>query len=127
MVGSALLYALENVSCSVSLVLVNKLVFAAGFTFPMTLTCLHFGFTVVFYRLLAAFRLYEPATAQNFSSSEAFKMAAAGVGSIGFMNISLIFAFYPLPTPPSQSSPRSSLSLLPLPPQTLFMIGSTCA
>mmetsp|Transcript_21783 Transcript_21783/g.47637 ORF Transcript_21783/g.47637 Transcript_21783/m.47637 type:complete len:126 (+) Transcript_21783:110-487(+) len=125
MADSALLYALANVSCSVSLVLVNKLVFAAGFTFPMTLTCLHFGFTVVFYRLLAAFRLYEPAT--NFPSSEAFKMAAAGVGSIGFMNISLIFAFYPLPTPPSQSSPRSSLSLLPLPPQTLFMIGSTCA
>uniref|UniRef100_A0A7S0QAW9 Sugar phosphate transporter domain-containing protein n=1 Tax=Coccolithus braarudii TaxID=221442 RepID=A0A7S0QAW9_9EUKA len=80
------IYAVANISCSVSLVLVNKIVFAAGFAFPMTLTCLHFGFTVIFYRTLSAFRLYDP---KVFPTAEAFKMAAAGVGSIGFMNISL--------------------------------------
>ena len=74
-------------SSSVSLVLVNKYVFAGGFRFPMTLTFFHFVFTVGFYRLLAALKMYEPA--YTMPAGETFKMAAAGVGSIGFMNISL--------------------------------------
>ena len=40
-------------------VLVNKVVFASGFNFPMTVTCAHFSFTVVFYRAMRAFKLFE--------------------------------------------------------------------
>ena len=83
---SATLYAVLNVSSSVSLVLVNKIVFKEGFTFPMTLTCFHFGFTVVFYRMLRACGCFERAA---MPLAEAFKVAAAGVGSIGLMNVSL--------------------------------------
>ena len=83
---AALGYAVGNVSSSVSLVLINKWVFNGGFMFPMTLTFFHFCFTVFFYRGLAAAGLFEP---KSMPASEAFKMAAAGVGSIGFMNISL--------------------------------------
>uniref|UniRef100_A0A7S3WG32 Sugar phosphate transporter domain-containing protein n=1 Tax=Emiliania huxleyi TaxID=2903 RepID=A0A7S3WG32_EMIHU len=78
--------ALANVGCSVSLVLVNKAVFSAGFNFPMSLTFLHFAFTVAFYRLLAACGAFEP---RSLPHAEAFKVAGFGVGSIGFMNISL--------------------------------------
>ena len=83
---TTLLYAVGNVSCSVSLVLVNKLVFAGGFRFPMSLTFLHFGFTVLFYRAMAAAAFFEPKGVPAF---EACKVAAFGVGSIGFMNVSL--------------------------------------
>ena len=34
-----------------------------GFNYPMTLTCFHFAFTVVFYRLLAAARCFQRSTA----------------------------------------------------------------
>jgi len=78
--------ALANVACSVSLVLVNKAVFSSGFDFPMSLTCLHFAFTVVFYRILASCGFFEM---RPIAHAEAFKIAAFGVGSIGFMNISL--------------------------------------
>ena len=43
---TAALFAVGNVSSSVTLVLVNKLVFSKGFNFPMTLTTMHFIFTV---------------------------------------------------------------------------------
>ena len=95
---SATLYAVLNVSSSVSLVLVNKIVFKEGFTYPMTLTCFHFGFTVVFYRLLRSCGCFERAA---MPLAEAFKVAAAGVGSIGLMNLSLntnSVGFYQLPT-----------------------------
>ena len=81
-----LIYAIGNISSSVALVLVNKVVFAEGFKFPMSLTALHFGFTVLFYRALAALGVFEHVA---MPAAEAFKVAAAGVGSIGFMNISL--------------------------------------
>jgi hypothetical protein len=78
--------ALANVACSVSLVLVNKAVFSLGFNFPMSLTCLHFVFTVAFYRALAGCAFFEM---RPIPQTEAFKIAGFGVGSIGFMNISL--------------------------------------
>lgn len=78
--------ALANVACSVSLVLVNKAVFSLGFNFPMSLTCLHFAFTVAFYRVLAGCGFFEM---RPIPQTEAFKIAGFGVGSIGFMNISL--------------------------------------
>eukprot|EP00967_Tisochrysis_lutea_P077422 scaffold105137_cov37-Tisochrysis_lutea.AAC.1 len=78
--------AAANVACSVSLVLVNKAVFSSGFNFPMTLTCLHFVFTVLFYRILASCAFFEM---RAIPQMEAFKIAGFGVGSIGFMNISL--------------------------------------
>ena len=72
----ALLYAIGNVSSSVSLVLVNKYVFAGGFRFPMTLTFFHFVFTVGFYRVLAALKMYEPALMrlENTSSGRGFSL-----------------------------------------------------
>lgn len=81
-------YALANVVTSVALVLLNKKVFAKGFHFPLTLSFFHFCFTVVFYQLLlasAAFTMPQ----KTISGLEKFKVATAGVASIGFMNISL--------------------------------------
>ncbi len=49
------MYAVGNVASSVALVLLNKRVFAGGFYYPMTLSCFHFAFTIIFYQLLAAF------------------------------------------------------------------------
>eukprot|EP00966_Prymnesium_polylepis_P313641 7247526-Prymnesium_polylepis.2 len=40
-------------------VLVNKLVFARGFNFPMTVTCAHFTFTVFFYRVMRFLKVFE--------------------------------------------------------------------
>ena len=37
----------------------NKVVFARGFNYPMTVTCAHFTFTVVFYRVMRALKLFE--------------------------------------------------------------------
>ena len=81
-------YAVGNVVSSVVLVLVNKRVFAAGFHYPITLSCFHFVFTVVFYRVLAACAVYAPKN-PDISSGEKFKVGLAGVSSIGFMNMSL--------------------------------------
>lgn len=81
-------YAVGNVISSVAIVLVNKKVFAAGFHFPITLSFFHFCFTIVFYKLLwscALFKTPDP----DLPTFEKFKVALAGVGSIGFMNVSL--------------------------------------
>ena len=43
-------------------VLVNKVVFARGFNFPMTVTCAHFTFTVFFYRGMRFFKIFEVST-----------------------------------------------------------------
>jgi len=83
---AALAYAVGNVSSSVALVLINKWVFSGGFRFPMTLTFFHFVFTDLFYRSLAAAGLF---VRKSMPFADAFRMAATGVGSIGFMNISL--------------------------------------
>jgi solute carrier family 35 protein E3 len=81
-------YAVCNVLSSVALVLLNKKVFAAGFHFPFSLSFFHFCFTLVFYRLLLACGLFELPT-KPVSQLEKFKVGAAGVASIGFMNVSL--------------------------------------
>lgn len=83
---AALGYAVGNVSSSVALVLINKWVFSGGFRFPMTLTFFHFVFTDLFYRALEAAGLF---VRKSMPFHDAFRMAATGVGSIGFMNISL--------------------------------------
>jgi len=81
-------YALGNVASSVALVLVNKKVFAAGFHFPLCLSFFHFCFTVVFYKMLLCCNVFSlPAT--DLPQIEKFKVAAAGVASIAFMNVSL--------------------------------------
>lgn len=51
---TAAAFAVGNVLSSVSLVLVNKLVFSAGFKFPLSLSFCHFCFTVVFSGCCAA-------------------------------------------------------------------------
>ena len=81
-------YAVGNVLSSVAIVLVNKKVFAAGFHFPFSLSFFHFCFTIVFYRLLLACGLFER-PAMPMTEFQKFKVAAAGVASIGFMNVSL--------------------------------------
>lgn len=81
-------YAVGNVLSSVAIVLVNKKVFAAGFHFPFSLSFFHFCFTMVFYRLLLACGLFQLPT-KPMSQLERFKVGAAGVASIGFMNVSL--------------------------------------
>jgi len=81
-------YAVGNVLSSVAIVLVNKKVFAAGFHFPFSLSFFHFCFTIVFYRLLLACGLFS-LPERPMSQFEKFKVAAAGVASIGFMNMSL--------------------------------------
>ena len=45
-----LAYAAGNVLSSVTLVLLNKRVFARGFFYPMSLSCFHFGFTIAFFQ-----------------------------------------------------------------------------
>ena len=52
---------------------------------PMTLTFFHFVFTDLFYRAPDAAGLF----VRKSMLHDAFRMAATGVGSIGFMNISL--------------------------------------
>ena len=86
MSGTAAAFAVGNVVSSVTLVLVNKLAFSAGFKFPITLSFCHFIFTVVFYRLLRCAGFYEDAAMPQL---EKFKVALAGFASIGFMNLSL--------------------------------------
>merc|ERR1711957_639566 len=81
-------YAVGNVVSSVALVLLNKRVFSGGFVYPMTLSCFHFAFTIVFYQLLAAFNVFQK-PAIDMPQKEKFKVAAAGFASIGFMNLSL--------------------------------------
>ena len=87
MSGTAAAFAVGNVLSSVSLVLGNKLVFSAGFKFPLSLSFCHFCFTVVFYRLLRCAGFYE--ANQTMPQIEKFKVALAGFASIGFMNLSL--------------------------------------
>jgi len=83
-------YAVGNVVSSVTLVLLNKRVFAAGFIYPMTLSCFHFVFTIFFYQLLAACRFFSwPAI--DMPQIEKFKVAGASFASIGFMNLSLTY------------------------------------
>ena len=82
------MYAVGNVISSVALVLLNKRVFAGGFSYPMTLSCFHFAFTIVFYQLLAAFNVFSK-PAIDMPQKEKFKVAFAGFASIGFMNLSL--------------------------------------
>jgi solute carrier family 35 protein E3 len=81
-------YAVGNVLSSVAIVLVNKKVFAAGFHFPFSLSFFHFCFTMVFYRLLLVCGLFQ-LPSKPMSQLEKFKVGAAGVASIGFMNVSL--------------------------------------
>lgn len=82
-------YAVGNVATSVALVLVNKKVFSGGFHFPLSLSFFHFCFTVIFYKLLLLCGAFSMPDYISASNVEKFKMAAAGVASIGFMNISL--------------------------------------
>merc|ERR1712087_735063 len=81
-------YAVGNVLSSVAIVLVNKKVFAAGFHFPFTLSFFHFCFTVLFYKLLSSCSFFSIPT-NDLPTFEKFKVAVAGVASIGFMNVSL--------------------------------------
>lgn len=82
----ALAFAIGNVSSSVVLVLVNKQVFGAGFSFPVSLSFFHFVFTLLFYRLLQCLGVLEPV---DIPLRERMKIGIFGVGSIGFMNMSL--------------------------------------
>ena len=84
------MYAVGNVASSVALVLLNKRVFAGGFYYPMTLSCFHFAFTIIFYQLLAAFDVFKK-PAIDMPQTEKFKVAFAGFASIGFMNLSLTY------------------------------------
>jgi len=85
-----LAYAAGNVLSSVTLVLLNKRVFARGFFYPMSLSCFHFGFTIAFFQVLWLAGLYQKPKEQ-LPQAEKFKVAASGFSSIGFMNLSLTY------------------------------------
>ena len=87
--STAALYAVGNVVTSVAIVLVNKRAFAGGFKFPMTLTFLHFCFTIVWYKMLQYAAVYTPCAPDAMPTWERFKVAGAVFSSIGFMNLSL--------------------------------------
>jgi len=85
-----LLYAVGNVTSSVTLVLLNKRVFSNGFYYPMTLSFFHFVFTIFFYEALRVCGVYKRPEKQ-MPQFEKFKVAFAGFSSIGFMNLSLTY------------------------------------
>jgi solute carrier family 35 protein E3 len=85
-----LLYAVGNVTSSVTLVLLNKRVFSNGFFYPMTLSFFHFVFTIGFYEALRVCGVYVRPE-QQMPRFEKFKVAFAGFASIGFMNLSLTY------------------------------------
>mmetsp|Transcript_21836 Transcript_21836/g.55582 ORF Transcript_21836/g.55582 Transcript_21836/m.55582 type:complete len:352 (+) Transcript_21836:70-1125(+) len=85
-----LLYAVGNVTSSVTLVLLNKRVFSNGFYYPMTLSFFHFVFTIFFYEALRVCGVYKRPEKQ-MPQFEKFKVAFAGFASIGFMNLSLTY------------------------------------
>ena len=85
-----LLYAVGNVTSSVTLVLLNKRVFSNGFYYPMTLSFFHFVFTIGFYEALRVCGVYVRPE-QQMPRFEKFKVAFAGFASIGFMNLSLTY------------------------------------
>ena len=94
-----LLYAVGNVTSSVTLVLLNKRVFSNGFFYPMTLSFFHFVFTIGFYEALRVCGVYVRPE-QQMPRFEKFKVAFAGFASIGFMNLSLTYnsvGFYQVP------------------------------
>ena len=115
-----LLYAVGNVTSSVTLVLLNKRVFSNGFYYPMTLSFFHFVFTIFFYEALRVCGVYKRPEKQ-MPQFEKFKVAFAGFASIGFMNLSLTYnsvGFYQVAaellshlTP----SPIVALTLIPTP------------
>jgi solute carrier family 35 protein E3 len=86
----AMAYAVGNVISSVALVLLNKRVFSGGFVYPMTLSTFHFVFTIVFYQLLQMANFFSK-PAIDMPQAEKFKVAFAGMASIGFMNLSLTY------------------------------------
>lgn len=78
-----------SVVSSVSLIIVNKAIMKNyNFHFVLCLTAFHFLCTSAAMKLLALNKVFEP---QSMPTVEAVKMAAAGVGSIVFMNLSLSY------------------------------------
>ena len=110
-----LLYAVGNVTSSVTLVLLNKRVFSNGFYYPMTLSFFHFVFTIFFYEALRVCGVYKRPEKQ-MPQFEKFKVAFAGFASIGFMNLSLTYnsvGFYQVSL--------AAAATCPLPPATLAL------
>ena len=113
-----LLYAVGNVTSSVTLVLLNKRVFSNGFFYPMTLSFFHFVFTIGFYEALRVCGVYVRPE-QQMPRFEKFKVAFAGFASIGFMNLSLTYnsvGFYQVSrltlTPTLTPTPSPTLNLI---------------
>lgn len=76
-----------SILTTVALVAVNKIVFAGGFPFVLTLSCLHFIATFSVMVLLSkGLGAFEP---KFLPLSTNFIVAGMGVASIGFMNYSL--------------------------------------
>ena len=112
-----LLYAVGNVTSSVTLVLLNKRVFSNGFYYPMTLSFFHFVFTIGFYEALRLCDVYKRPEKQ-MPQFEKFKVAFAGFSSIGFMNLSLTYnsvGFY-------QAAAELLSHLTPSPTEALALI-----
>lgn len=77
-----------SVLSSVSLILVNKLLFERGFNFVFTLTAFHLSLTFLALGMVSRLGYFQPA---KMPWSETVMMAASGVCSIAFMNFSLRF------------------------------------
>ena len=79
-----------SIASSVSLILVNKVIIHSfGFKFVMALTTLHFVCTWAGMEVVAAAKVFTPCT--TMPTSAQVSVAAAGVLSIVFMNLSLRF------------------------------------
>jgi len=76
-----------SILSSVSLVLVNKQIFALGFTHVFALSTLHFVATTVLLRLMAQLGFFEAKATMPMAA--AIIVATFGVGSICLMNFSL--------------------------------------
>ena len=87
-----LLYAVGNVTSSVTLVLLNKRVFSNGFYYPMTLSFFHFVFTIGFYEALRVCGVYKRPE-QPMPQFEKFKVGFAGFSAGGHLTVHITTAW----------------------------------
>merc|ERR1719163_1704186 len=78
-------YIIGSVFSSVLIVLCNKEVFQLGFPFPLTVSCIAYGFTWLYYKVLAASGAWTKQ--KDLPAIENIKVALSSISSISFMNL----------------------------------------